>query len=289
MGILKRLRQLRLPRRPPHRIKPFSSARNYILDIMREGRRKSTIHALFDADLSEFLSYRASAPRDGCPSVTAYVANAFARTLGETPEMQAYRDRSGRRLVIFDDVDLILLVETEIDGHTMPWTQTLRSAQLMGLQEMHDEIKRARKATLAGQAAGPAGFARWLSRQPALLRRISWRISRRNPFVLKHFAGTAAVTSMGMFTQGAAVVLPITPLTLTLSIGGIETKLQKIGGEVVPRDYIHLNLSADHDVIDGAPLMRFVERLKRRLADPASLLEPPSLDSGRAGYSTSMV
>jgi pyruvate/2-oxoglutarate dehydrogenase complex dihydrolipoamide acyltransferase (E2) component len=68
-----------------------------------------------------------------------------------------------------------------------------------------------------------------------------------------------------MHTSGSAVVVPITPMTLTLSIGSIEKKLFLEDGQVVKRDVVHLNLSADHDLIDGAPLMRFVDRFKKEL------------------------
>jgi len=40
----------------------------------------------------------------------------------------------------------------------------------------------------------------------------------------------------------------------------------------VEREFVHLNLSADHDIIDGAPLMRFAERFKKILADGTALM-----------------
>jgi pyruvate/2-oxoglutarate dehydrogenase complex dihydrolipoamide acyltransferase (E2) component len=60
-------------------------------------------------------------------------------------------------------------------------------------------------------------------------------------------------------------------MTLTLTIGSIEKKLVLQDGHVVERDVIHLNLSVDHDIIDGAPLMRFVDRFKRILLKGTSL------------------
>jgi pyruvate/2-oxoglutarate dehydrogenase complex dihydrolipoamide acyltransferase (E2) component len=92
-----------------------------------------------------------------------------------------------------------------------------------------------------------------------------WLYVRGNPYRFKNHVGTVGVTSMGMHTSGSAVVVPITPMTLTLSIGSIEKKLFLEDGQVVKRDVIHLNLSADHDLIDGAPLMRFVDRFKKEL------------------------
>jgi pyruvate/2-oxoglutarate dehydrogenase complex dihydrolipoamide acyltransferase (E2) component len=65
-------------------------------------------------------------------------------------------------------------------------------------------------------------------------------------------------------------------MTLTLSIGSIDKKLVLQDGKVVERDVIHLNLNVDHDIIDGAPLMRFVHRLKKLLLEGPS--SAPSAD-----------
>ena len=37
------------------------------------------------------------------------------------------------------------------------------------------------------------------------------------------------------------------------------------------REAIHLNISIDHDIIDGAPLVRFAERLNAILRDGRAL------------------
>jgi pyruvate/2-oxoglutarate dehydrogenase complex dihydrolipoamide acyltransferase (E2) component len=62
-------------------------------------------------------------------------------------------------------------------------------------------------------------------------------------------------------------------MTVTLCIGSIETKLALKEGKVIEREVIHLNISIDHDIIDGAPLVRFAERLKSILRD-GRVLQP---------------
>jgi pyruvate/2-oxoglutarate dehydrogenase complex dihydrolipoamide acyltransferase (E2) component len=83
---------------------------------------------------------------------------------------------------------------------------------------------------------------------------------------------------MGMFTSGASVGVPITPMTLSLCIGSIEKKLALLDGQVIEREVLHFNISIDHDIIDGAPLVRFAERFKKILLDgralPARTAEP---------------
>jgi hypothetical protein len=121
----------------------------------------------------------------------------------------------------------------------------------------------------------------------ALLRQSRTRSARRyhgpylvvaNPYWFKDVAGTALVSSMGMFTSGASVGVPITPMTLSLCIGSIEKKLALLDGQVIEREVLHFNISIDHDIIDGAPLVRFAERFKKILLDgralPARTAEP---------------
>ena len=107
---------------------------------------------------------------------------------------------------------------------------------------------------------------------PRFLRKAVWFVIRRNPYWFKDVAGTAAVTSLGMYGSGTAAGIPITPMTLTLTIGTIEKQPALDGGQLFERDVVHLVLSVDHDVVDGAPLMRFIERFKRLLRDGTALL-----------------
>src|SRR5260370_10023801 len=119
---------------------------------------------------------------------------------------------------------------------------------------------------------------------PSFRRRVVWFFVRRNPYWFKDVAGTALVSSMGMFPSGASVGVPITPMTLSLCIGSIEKKLALLDGPVVEREALHLNISIDHDIVDGAPLVRFAERFKKILLDrrplPARTAWPHKIITG---------
>jgi len=56
--------------------------------------------------------------------------------------------------------------------------------------------------------------------------------------------------------------IPVSGYTLTLTIGGIAERPGVVSGQVVPREYLSVTVSADHEVVDGAPLARFGTRLK---------------------------
>lgn len=242
----------------------FPRIRNFVLDVMAEGRRKNIINVVFQADVTDTLSRLAAGARDEA-SITSVVAAALTAEVGQHREFNAYR-LGKTRLVVFDDVDLCFTVEREVDGTLLPVPYILRAANRKGVEEIHRELQAAKVAPVG--ASGPlSALEKYFFLMPNFARRIIWHFIRRDPYKFKQLVGTVGVTSMGMFASGAAVVQPITPMTLTLSIGAIEWKVVMRGGMPIERAFLHLNLGADHDIIDGAPLMRFAEAFGKRLGE----------------------
>jgi len=165
------------------------------------------------------------------------------------------------------------MVEREVDGHTMPVPLIIRAANHQSIQSVAQAIKTAKTAHI-GDTGPMTALEKLFFSLPTFLRKPVWLFIRHDPQTFKQFAGTVAITSMGMHTSGATVVIPITPMTLMLSIGGSDKKLVLENGVIVEREMIQMNLSADHDIIDGAPLMRFAERLKQKLQGSFQGLEP---------------
>ncbi len=54
----------------------------------------------------------------------------------------------------------------------------------------------------------------------------------------------------------------MTDHTLDLTLGGIAEKPGVVDGQIAIREYLCITLNFDHDLIDGAPAARFVQRLK---------------------------
>jgi 2-oxoacid dehydrogenase/acyltransferase catalytic subunit len=265
--------QLKMPH-APGKTQPYPRLRNFLLDALAEGKRKHIAHVMLEADIGGIKERLAERRQRGeAPvSMTSYIAKSFASAIETDKRMQAYR-LGKSRLVVFDDVDFAFMIEREWEGEPIPVFYIVRAAQQKSASDIHRELQAARETPL-----GTDGPMNALEMQffllPRFLRKAVWFVIRRNPYWFKDVAGTAAVTSMGMYTAGAAVGIPITPMTLTLTIGTIERKPALHDGQVVERDVVHLVLSVDHDIVDGAPLMRFAERLKQLLRDGTALLPP---------------
>ncbi|MBM3193752.1 MAG: pyruvate dehydrogenase complex dihydrolipoamide acetyltransferase [Chlamydiae bacterium] len=84
--------------------------------------------------------------------------------------------------------------------------------------------------------------------------------------------GSFTVSNLGMFGIKSfdAVINP--PQAAILAVGGIFEKGVVEGGKLVPGSVMHLTLSLDHRVIDGAEGAKFLHTLKVFLTNPAILL-----------------
>nr|WP_321465858.1 2-oxo acid dehydrogenase subunit E2 [uncultured Desulfobulbus sp.] len=267
---------LRELKKPPAagEVAEYPTLRNAILDIMAEGRRKNIINLLLRVDITTLWEELERLRKNGAarPTLTACVSQVFAATIDADRSLQAYR-LGRKKIVIFDEVDLAMMVEREIEGRLLPVVHIIRGANHKDVQEIDQSLRRAKIAKL-GEHGPLSRLEHFFFTLPRLLRRLVWWYLRRDPYAFKQLAGTVGITSMGMHVQGSAVVLPITPMSLTLSIGSLEQGWQVVDGKPVERHLLQLNLGADHDVIDGAPLMRFAERFRVALEQGGPLVAP---------------
>jgi pyruvate/2-oxoglutarate dehydrogenase complex dihydrolipoamide acyltransferase (E2) component len=258
---------------------PYPKVRRVVNDIGLRGRRKPIIHGLMEMDVTEsrriLQDYRT---RTGDRlSFTAYIASCLARALEENKSLNAYR-KGRKRLVIFDDVDLTILVEHRIEGERVPTAHVCPAANRKTIREIHQDISNAQAVNW--QNADIKGFRRILVSAPGFVRRFLWQRVRDNPFSWKKQAGTVVLSAVGMFGSGAAWGIPITFHSLGMTIGGIAEKPGIIDGRIEVRRFLSVTLSVDHDIIDGAPLARFTQRL-RELIESGYGLDEQTIRLGR--------
>jgi pyruvate/2-oxoglutarate dehydrogenase complex dihydrolipoamide acyltransferase (E2) component len=250
---------------------PFPRERHAIVDALEVGVRRHMVHALLELDVTrarQLIRGREEATGERL-SFTAFVVASLARALDADKRLQAYRDWRGR-LVLFDDVDVVTLVESEVDGVALP--HVIRAANRREVRDIHDEIRRIQaEPTASEQRSGR--LARLSPYVPGVLRRLFLRVLRRDPHWLKQTAGTTLVTAIGMFGSGTGWAVGIVPLhTLALTVGGITRKPGLVEGRGEVREYLAVTASIDHDVVDGAPAARFASHF-REIIEGADVLK----------------
>ena len=222
-------------------------------------------HALLQCDVTNTRTYlkRFDPPL----SLTAYLVSAVARAAAAHPEVHAYRNWRGR-LVIHHHVDVATLIEVRDSTGSFPLAHLVRDADQRSPDDISAEIRNAK----ADPTAGASG--RLYSRTGPLAARIPGAVAlfyliAGRSVRMRRMTGTVSVTSVGMFGGGGGFGIGHPTIqTLTVMVGGISQRPWVVDGRIVPRDILDLTVTADHDVVDGAPEARFVADLRRLVENP---------------------
>lgn len=239
---------------------PYSKMRRAATANLRSFQRKPMVHGLIEVDVAKARAFlQEHKARSGeSLSFTAFIIACVAKAVDENKSVQAYR-WGMTRLVVFDDVDVALVIERDIAGERVPLLYVIHAANRKSFQEIHHEIR-------AIQARDPAksvlGFAALPFVPPVVFTRILYRALRTFPWLHKRVVGTVGVTAVGMFGKGGGWGIPTAASSLAITIGGLAPKPVVVDGRIVIHEVLCVTLSFDHRIIDGAPAARFTDRLR---------------------------
>jgi len=240
---------------------PFPKVRQPIVDGLRQAKGMSIVHLLLEADVTDVRKrMKEMGQKTGEPlSFTAFLSFCLARAVDENKLMHAYR--RGSKLIVYDEVDIAVVIEREITEEKAPiFPHVVKAANRKTLPEIHDEIRVAQSQDSALARNVPR--LRRYYYLPGFIRGWLWRRWLGSPAWRKRLTGTVAISALGMFGKGVGWGIPIPLYTLGISVGGITSKPGVVGGKVAVREYLGLTTSFDHNIIDGAPAARFCQRLK---------------------------
>ncbi len=235
------------------------------MDGTRMSKKKNYIKALIEIDITRGYQLIREKRKTGGKriSLTAWVIRNIASTIAENPEVQALRKRN--RLFVYKDVDVLLAVETKIEGESFPVVHVIRKANEKSALQLTHEIQELRKNSINEQKKAEWNKVKYFIRLPWFIRKIIYKRVLSSPPKFKKWMGTTAVTAVGMFgtASGWGISLPLHSLAFTL--GGISEK-PVLKDEIVHNHrFLHITINIDHDILDGAPAARFVNSLRKRL------------------------
>lgn len=220
------------------------------------------MHAFLEMDVSEVRHrLRAHRHRTGERlSFTAFVIACVARAVDEHRGVQAFR--RGRRVLVYDQVDVATMIEVDAGGHRVPLSYVIRDAAAKPIADIHAEIRTVQRDP------GPLLHERRrqierMRRVPRPLRWVLWRILARSPRWWQRMGGTVTVTAVGMFGTGRGWGQSVAAYPVSVAIGAI-TPAPKLHHDEVPddREQLCLTVTLDHEVVDGAEAARFVAFLR---------------------------
>jgi pyruvate/2-oxoglutarate dehydrogenase complex dihydrolipoamide acyltransferase (E2) component len=248
----------------------FPYTRIYTIDSLAIAKDKHHIGALLELDVTDSRRrLRRLRAGGGQPvSFLGWALKCLSQAIREYPEACAiYLPK--RRLLLLPTIDLNVVVEREVQGQRVPLPVVIRDAGSKSMAQLSAEVLRAQEEPLSEQIVLGAGRARFSERLycllPAWLRRIALRRVLRRPESYRSRMGAVSVTSVGMFGKVNGWFLPLGFTPLIVGLGTITRKPWAHENAVQLRDVLHLSLLMDHDVMDGAPMARFVARLSELL------------------------
>jgi hypothetical protein len=168
--------------------------------------RKHCMYGLLEVDVTvvrQFIEdYKAQTGE--LLSFTGYLTFCLARTVEENTAVQAYQ-KGRKQLIVFDDVNVGLVVERKIGEKHALMGHVIRGANHKTYREIHQQIRSAQSNPVPPGAGMPTWFDSALSLLwplSRLFRTLLGMAKRRNPTIVVSMAGTVGITAVGMFGKG---------------------------------------------------------------------------------------
>lgn len=246
---------------PPTRIATF--------DVLSIGRKKHHVSALLEFDVTEGRNKLRDLKKTGAKvSFNAWILKLIGKTLEQHKEVAAYLVNK-HRLITFDDINISILVEKEINGKKVPIPLVIEKTNEKSVSEIALEIEKARSQVLSGKDivlhSKPKPYERVYYKLPGFLRRLVWKFLLGHPKIAFKNMGNVAVTSLGMMGRINGWFIPVSVHPVSFGIGSIIKKAVVINDEIKVHEILNMSILLDHDVIDGAPMVRFIKELTTRI------------------------
>jgi pyruvate/2-oxoglutarate dehydrogenase complex dihydrolipoamide acyltransferase (E2) component len=254
----------------------FPVERRIVVDAGYLGSKRHIIYGLVEVDVTRArqLLREHSERLANKLSFTAFLVASLARAIGTNPNVQAYQDWRGR-LVVFHEVDVVTMIEPRAGAVAVP--HIIRAANRKTVYQISAEIRSVQAQPVSSAQRG--GLMNIAPHLPRFTRLLFFWAQKKNPHWFKQLSGTVVITSVGMFGRGGGWGISFLPIhNLGLTVGGITQKPGVHNGEIAIREYLHLTISFNHDVVDGAPAARFTQSLVE-LIESASVLQEEPLPS----------
>ncbi len=249
-----------------NRVIDLSPGRRIWLNVLDLPTPKNAMYGLLEVDVTtpRRLIAEHKAITGETLSFTGFITYCLARAVDEDKTIQSYL-KGHKQLVLFDDVDVGLMVEQKTGDNRALMGTVIKGANHKSYLEIHREI-RSVQAKPAPSGRGMPGWFRTGMLLPWPLSRLFSALitlaMRRDPTIAVSMGGTVAVTAVGMFAEGHSGwgIFPLNQ-SLGLVVGSVNWKPAVVNGHVEPREILNLTVTFDHDIVDGGPAVRFTRRL----------------------------
>ena len=138
-----------------HTVLPYPRTRLLMVDGGRLGRQRHTVHGLveFDITMAREAIRQHKVQTGETLSFSAFFLACLGKAIDQDKRVHAYRNWRNQ-LIIFDEVDVNMLFEVEVDGKKTIRPHILRGVNKKSLRELHEEIRAFQMSTKAARKPG---------------------------------------------------------------------------------------------------------------------------------------
>lgn len=251
-------------------VEPFPRFREVVIEAVEAGKKMNHVIGMpiFDVTKPRELIRKHKEKTKETISFTAFIIHCLGKAVNENKQIHGIR-KGRRKVIIFDDVHIRLNVERELDGIRTATMYIVRKTNEKSLREINDEIRRAQGVkgyspdeTDTNKPKKSRNSQNLLIALPKIIRRIVWWKLKHDPFFIQKNFGTVSVTTLGTLFKGrGGYAITSSAQTLSVVIGAIEEKPGVVNNKIEIREYLYATVMFNHDVVDGAPMARFLARL----------------------------
>jgi len=153
--------------------------RGWSTEMLDNATVKNPVYGLVEFDVTKARQFiREHKEKTGENlSFTGWIIKCIGKAVAEDKDINAYK-KGRNRFIVFDDVDVSMVVEREVNGEKLPLPHVVRRANEKSFMQIHEEIRTAQKQEVAkpdvlGTEKGST-FVKVFQVLPNFLRKIGW-------------------------------------------------------------------------------------------------------------------
>jgi pyruvate/2-oxoglutarate dehydrogenase complex dihydrolipoamide acyltransferase (E2) component len=253
-----------------YKINRFPKSRIASIDICEIGKQKHHVTGLVEFDVTESRKKIRDYNKAHVNKISfnAWLLSVIGFTIKKHEATSSYL-MGKHKQIIFNDINISLIVEKEINGVKVPIPLVIEKANEASIESIAKQISDAKNINLKGDDIVIQRKTRKLEKiyysLPKFLRKYFWRFLLKHPKLAYKKMGNVAFTSIGMMGKVDGWFIPISVHPICFGISSIVKKPSVVNDKIEIREMLKMSILIDHDVIDGANMARFISDLSRNI------------------------
>jgi pyruvate/2-oxoglutarate dehydrogenase complex dihydrolipoamide acyltransferase (E2) component len=252
-----------------YKVQKFPKTRIATNDVCEIGKQKHHIGAMLEMDVStsreKVKKYKNEINQI---SFTAWLIKAISLTIKDFENVASYLDGI-RKIIIFNDINISMIVEKEYMGQKIPIPLIINKANERSIESITKQIEDAKNSIFTEKDIILQNKTSKLEKLyfllPGFIRRYFWKYLLKHPHIAYSKMGNVGFTSIGMMGNINGWFVPISIHPICFGVGSIIKKPVVINNNIEIREMLNISILLDHDVIDGANMARFISKLTKNI------------------------